>query len=114
MANDREHSRCLYVVSVEDESPAILWGFSHGILKKLPNGRVTTKSKIIPYFSPADNTQIVVMEPDLDYFRIWEHRKIETEQDCPCDFDLKQVKRIVSDGLSERIDCNTLHSIVAT
>ena len=115
-AADREHARCLYVISV-DKGQAMLWGFSKGELKKIDleesSVRINPKSKIIPYFSPADNTQFVIMEPDENYFRIWEH--FTNPEDDTFTFGFRTAKKkIYEDGMAARIDDSSLHSVVAT
>jgi len=70
IASDREHQRILYVISVVNDQ-AKLWGFSKGKLRELTKARVTPCAKIVPYFAPAANTQVVIMEPDKNFFRIY-------------------------------------------
>jgi len=76
IACDREHHRILYVVS-EVNGEGKLWGFTKGSLYDLSQiAKVTPKSLIIPYFSPAVNSQIVIVEPDQNFLRIYEHNML--------------------------------------
>ena len=62
-AVDKEHSRMLYVISKTEDDKASFWGFTDGRLYNFSNVEVDADSKILPYFSPADNTQVIVLHP---------------------------------------------------
>jgi len=55
------------------EGQAILWGFTKANLHKLNSAKVSPTSKIVPFFSPAENTQVIILEPEKNFFRIYEH-----------------------------------------
>lgn len=112
VASDREHHRILYAISVLD-GVAKLWGFTKGNLHELPAAKVTPNSKIIPFFSPADNTQVIIVTPEHQTLRIYEHEASITEDGAP-DLTMKRVKKIFDEGMEDRIDLQSLHSIVAT
>ena len=73
LAQDREHYRILYVISQSCDGKAKFWGFTEGRLFNFPNVEVTYDTKILPFFSPADNTQVITMHPSENMLRIWEH-----------------------------------------
>ena len=87
VAQDLEHSRIIYILS-EGEDPfnltevknAQLWCFTKGELYNLTeNVKVTQKSRLIPFFSPAENSQIVILYPLENCIRILEHRMEKDE-----------------------------------
>ena len=39
----------------------------------VPNRIVGEKSKIVPFFSPEHNTQAIIMDQNIEAFRIFEH-----------------------------------------
>jgi hypothetical protein len=93
----------------EDTGEAHLYGFTNGTLYDLSVvAGVTAKSKIIPYFSPAEHTQVIIMYPEKNCIRIFDHHV--DEQGLVV---LKRVKKIVDLKMSERMDMNTVHTAVS-
>ena len=39
----------------------------------VPNRIVGEKSKIVPFFSPEHNTQVIIMDQSMEAFRVFEH-----------------------------------------
>lgn len=64
LATDREHSRMLYVISESANGEANFWGFTQGSLYPFKNVKVDRNSKILPFFSPAENTQVIILQPE--------------------------------------------------
>ena len=64
ITGDREHGRILYVISEikktdTSDKTAKLWGFTQGELYDLTpavSGVVKADTRVIPYFSPTENT----------------------------------------------------------
>ena len=61
---DLEHYRILYVLTIHEKKPE-LYAFTEGQLYPITSvvaNTLTINTEIIPFFSPADNTQIVMMD----------------------------------------------------
>ena len=39
----------------------------------VPNRIVGERSKIVPFFSPEHNTQVIIMDQSMEAFRVFEH-----------------------------------------
>ena len=112
---DREHSRMLYVIS-EVEGAAKLWGFTRGNLWELSRqAKVTVNSKIVPFFAPASQTQVVILEPVGDFLRIYEH-SIEEDEEAKGEsiIRMKLIKKVLIPNMSEIINTRTCHTAVST
>lgn len=109
LANDREHSRMLYVISEAPNGKAKFWGFTSGRLYEFSNVQVTRKSKILPFFSPADNSQVIIMEPEQNMFRIWEHETLENG-----DVNMKRVKKYDLPDMTSKSNFGSCHTAICT
>ena len=61
-------------MTIFDEKP-LLYGFTEGQLYDLTAAikDLTPNTEIIPFFSPASNTQVIMMDSSQDVMRIYEH-----------------------------------------
>jgi hypothetical protein len=105
-------------LTIHEKKPE-LYAFTEGQLYPITSvvaNTLTINTEIIPFFSPADNTQIVMMDKQTDIIRIVEHF-VEKN-----DGGLKQIfmKRILKiedteDGaLAKRFRNRTVHTAVST
>ena len=68
---------------------------------------------MIPYFSPAEKTQVIIINPGDDFFRIYEH-DVKLDDQGVQNLNMKRVKKIVVDNLKDKIDVPSIHTAVAT
>ena len=80
-AQDKEHSRILYILTESRNGEIKVWGYSKEKLYDLTSAmEVTADCKIIPYFAPADETQMIVLYPSQNKLRIYQHSTIIDEE----------------------------------
>ena len=78
------------------------------------NVKVTQKSRLVPFFSPAEHSQLVILYPLENCIRILEHRM---EKDPNTGKELlrpKGIKKIKIPKMSEKLNIEDIHSAVAT
>ena len=74
---------------------------------------MTKTTKVIPYFAPAENTQVIVMEPEDSLLRIYEH-EIRKNKDGNNNVIMKRIKKIFIEDMADKIDVESCHVGVAT
>ena len=71
--------------------------------------QVERDCKIIPFFAPADNTQVIILHPSQNMFRIWEHEVLPTG-----DISMKRVIKYSLPDMSDRPNFKTCHTALST
>lgn len=99
----------MYITSEDNDGNFHLWGFTKGELYDLTGAiEVNARSKVIPFFAPANNSQVIIIYPEDNMLRIFEH---SVEQgDCKVNRKMK----IHHETMFKDVNLNTLHTGIFT
>lgn len=78
------------------------------------NVTISQKSRLIPYFSPSEYSQLVIIYPLENCIRILEHRMERDPNTGDENLRPKRVKKILIPNMTEKLNIESIHTAVAT